>query len=610
MMHSRLISLLVLLFLAVLLLTGFGLEKSTWSQWGRDAQHTGMVNVPAQPLNHKIADIVFDPFAQDEKAEQKAFIGGYALPGHYESTLVNGDSFYMLLKSGTYPLCHPLNKWVSGGNCGPNAWNQLQWNVVRYNWKDDSAVAAWTFPTDWKPEPNATNFNKGYSGLVGTEPVFHPALANNRVYVPGAAGTIWKVNCQSGKSEKHINPFSGTRINPEATFVSSPLTADNDGNVYYTVIELNLKGNPWDQNDVVNGWLVKVTPDDVASTVTFATLVPDAPPGNSTKCPGTFYINKGEKSLPWPPNPKAVPPTVLCGSQRPGLNVAPTVAPDGTVYVASVAHFADSSIAGGHMVAYLVAVNPDLTAKWVAPLQNILNDGCGVSLPIAPKGDFKKPNSCRYGTTVGVDPTTNANGAGIVYDGASSSPTVLPDGSILLGVYDNYNFGRGHLLHFDAQGNYLNTFRFGWDTTPAVYTHDGTYSIVEKDNHYPLPAYCYFYNNPVCSTAEHTVYYLTQMDADLKPEWSFQNTTVDKNHPFGYEWCVNAPAIDGKGIVYASSEDGHLYSIPQGHKGVFKTPLGKIFLQEVLAAAYTPLSIGGDGKIYSENDGRLFVVGK
>jgi outer membrane protein assembly factor BamB len=73
---------------------------------------------------------------------------------------------------------------------------------------------------------------------------------------------------------------------------------------------------------------------------------------------------------------------------------------------------------------------------------------------------------------------------------------------------------------------------------------------------------------------------------------------------------VNAPAIDGKGIVYASSEDGHLYSIPQGHKGVFKTPLGKIFLQEVLAAAYTPLSIGGDGKIYSENDGRLFVVGK
>lgn len=606
----RLISQLTLLLVAGLMLTAFGNnEEAFWSQWGRDAQHTGMVNVPGQRLNRKITDIVYDPFAQDEKAEQKALIGGYALPGHYESTLVDGDGFYMLLKSGTYPLCHPLNRWVTGGHCGPNAWSQLQWNVVRYDWKHDEAVAAWTFPTDWKPEPNATNANKVYYGLLGTEPVFHPALANDSVYVPGAAGTIWRVNKRSGKAEKHINPFSGMHINPQATFVSSPISADNKGDIYYTVTELNTKGNPWNQNDVVNGWLVKVASDDQTSTVTFAMLVPNAPPGNSTTCPGTFFINHGEKSLPWPPSPKAKPPRVLCGSQRPGLNVAPAVAPDGTVYVASVAHFADSSISGGHMVAYLVAVNPNLTARWAAPLQNVLNDGCGVILPIAPKGDTKEPNSCRHGTTKGVDPTTNAKGAGIVYDGASSSPTVLPDGSVLFGVFDNYNYSRGHLLHFDAHGNYLNAYTFGWDTTPAVYTHDGTYSIVEKDNHYPVPAYCYFYNNPVCGTAAPAVYYLTQLDADLKMEWSFKNTTVDKNHPDGYEWCVNAPVIDGKGIVYASSEDGHLYSIPQGH-GVFKKPLQRIFLQEVLAAAYTPLSIGNDGKVYSENDGHLFVVGK
>ena len=83
-------------------------------------------------------------------------------------------------------------------------------------------------------------------------------------------------------------------INPEATFVSSPLSADNDGNIYYTVIELNLKGNPWDQNDVVNGWLVKVTPDDVASTVTFATLVPNAPPGKRIDLPfGNIPMKNG-----------------------------------------------------------------------------------------------------------------------------------------------------------------------------------------------------------------------------------------------------------------------------------------------------------------------------
>jgi hypothetical protein len=39
-------------------------------------------------------------------------------------------------------------------------------------------------------------------------------------------------------------------------------------------------------------------------------------------------------------------------------------------------------------------------------------------------------------------------------------------------------------------------------------------------------------------------------------------------------------------------------------------PHQKIFLKEALGAAYTPLSIGGDGKVYSQNDGHLFVVGR
>lgn len=35
-----------------------------------------------------------------------------------------------------------------------------------------------------------------------------------------------------------------------------------------------------------------------------------------------------------------------------------------------------------------------------------------------------------------------------------------------------------------------------------------------------------------------------------------------------------------------------------------------IFLQLVLGAAYTPLAIGADGKIYTENAGHLIVVGQ
>jgi hypothetical protein len=261
------------------------------------------------------------------------------------------------------------------------------------------------------------------------------------------------------------------------------------------------------------------------------------------------------------------------------------------------------------MVAYLVAVNPDLTLKWTASLQNRLTDGCGVLLPIAAQGVNNTPNSCRYGTTVGVDPTTNSFGSGVVVDSASSSPTVLPDGSVLFGAIDNYNYSRGHLLHFDSAGNYLNAYTFGWDTTPAVYEHGDTYSIVLKDNHYPLPAYCFF-ASPVCTALLAGPYFVSQLDAGLNVEWSFENTTVGRGHPNGYEWCVNAASIDGTGLVYAASEDGHVYSIPQGHKGVFTTARQKIFLKESLAAAYTPLSIGQDGKVYSQNDGHLFVIGK
>jgi outer membrane protein assembly factor BamB len=195
-----------------------------------------------------------------------------------------------------------------------------------------------------------------------------------------------------------------------------------------------------------------------------------------------------------------------------------------------------------------------------------------------------------------------------VYDEASSTPTVLPDGSVLFATADNYNFSRGHLFHFDAKGNYLNAYSFGWDSTAAVYQHDGTYSVLIKDNHYPGPAYCY-YDNPVCANLPPGPYYVSQLNPNMQVEWSFQNTTFDQNHPDGYEWCVNAPVIDVNGLVYVTSEDGNIYSVPQGHHGVFTQWQQRMFLKEALGAAYTPLSIGGDGKVYSQNDGHLFIVG-
>jgi hypothetical protein len=61
--------------------------------------------------------------------------------------------------------------------------------------------------------------------------------------------------------------------------------------------------------------------------------------------------------------------------------------------------------------------------------------------------------------------------------------------------------------------------------------------------------------------------------------------------------------------VYVTSEDGNLYVLPQGNTGVFTTPSANLFLNLAVGSAYTPLSIGPDGKLYTQNDGHMFVVG-
>jgi hypothetical protein len=105
-------------------------------------------------------------------------------------------------------------------------------------------------------------------------------------------------------------------------------------------------------------------------------------------------------------------------------------------------------------------------------------------------------------------------------------------------------------------------------------------------------------------------------------EWSFQGTNTESctanpngpptcvsDHPHGFEWCINMPAVDMNGTVYVTSEDGNIYALPQGHSGVFNVAKANLFLNEALGAAYTPLSIGPDGRLYTQNNGHLFVVG-
>ena len=579
-----------------------------WPEWGQNPLHQGNVTTVGQDPVSVLADVVYDPFTAAEEASNDG-----ELLVHYQVPLVDGNDVFMEFKTGSFTA--------------NNTWNTQIWNQRRLHWEGGSLVEKWNFQSDWKPVPRRTN-------EILWEPVYHAVLANDFIYDPGLGGTIFKLDRGSGTVVSRINPFD--TIDPNV-FVAGPLSTDGLGNIYYNVWKMDRAVAPAPSRAVLlDSWLVKVASDDSVSKVRYVDLMaPANPPSATDQCfisfepqfvPAQGTVVAGA-SPPWPPTPNAVPPTAACGQQRPGLNIAPAIAADGTIYTGSRAN-------NNSRYAYLVAVNPDLTLKWAASLRDRgINDGCGVLIPKATQAQPVQKGKCSFDAPTGVDPATNQMPAGRIIDSGTASPTILPDGSVVFGAYTRYNIARGHLFKFSSSGQFQASFDFGWDDTLAVVPRgDSNFSIVMKDNHYDEEAG--FYCNPssfpnsqiVCDSTGIPAgpFYITQVNKDLQPEWKFQSTEVrschrnadgsvtcvnDGTHPNGFEWCINAPAVDGNGNVYVESEDGFVYVIDQGHSGVFTTPKARIFTNLAVGAAYTPFSIDMFGRLYAQNNGHLFVLG-
>ena len=78
---------------------------------------------------------------------------------------------------------------------------------------------------------------------------------------------------------------------------------------------------------------------------------------------GRCNVSFSATQLPWPPQPNANPQTTPCGSERAALNIAPAIAPDGTIYTVAKAHLVSR-------YNYLVAVNSNMTGKWAASFRD------------------------------------------------------------------------------------------------------------------------------------------------------------------------------------------------------------------------------------------------
>jgi hypothetical protein len=365
-LFSRSVTCLFAILIAGLLSSparGASSSDVTWRQWAKDSSHSSNINVNGQPMNHVLASIVMDPHAQAELADEGDILV------HYQTPLIEGKDVYLEVKGGTYTPSDP--------NTGIVDWNTETWSEAKYTWQNGSLQHQWTYNSDWKPVPGPWFSGNTYYTSIGPfwEPVFHAAVTDDALYIPAAGGTILKVNKSDGTLIARINPF-GSSID-QNIFLVSPISADAAGNIYYTTLKFN--GDPTDPDpnartfvwtqDVAGAWLVKITGTGSVSKVDFNTIAAGAISAGS-QCEISFAYPGSGVSLPVNPATD-VARTITCGSQRPALNSAPAIAPNGVIYVISRTQFADR-------YGYLVAVNPDLTQKWIASFRNRFQDGCNV----------------------------------------------------------------------------------------------------------------------------------------------------------------------------------------------------------------------------------------
>jgi hypothetical protein len=218
-----------------------------------------------------------------------------------------------------------------------------------------------------------------------------------------------------------------------------------------------------------------------------------------------------------------------------------------------------------------------------------------------------------------IDPLSQASAW--VNDNGTASPTVGPDGDVYFGVLESsgvtHNF-RGWLLHFDATLSRSKTpGSFGWDHTASVvprsmlpsYRGDSAYLLVMKDNSYDGVGtgdgrHLVSIVDPNATQADRFAPAVTVM----KELISVLGPTPDPNTPGGVrEWCFNSAVVDvANQSVLMNNEDGHAYRwhLPSN------TLSERISLNNGYLQAYTPTTVGPDGKIYTINNAVLFALGR
>src|SRR5690349_7064821 len=134
-----------------------------WPQWGFHPQHGSNVPYVGQSLNQNLTNVLYDPLIEEEMEQTLALGDEPLLLAHFQTPLIDGDDVYMLYKAGHFDI---------------EKYKTQRWGETKYTWNATHTAlnVAWQFESDW----NAVG------GIFWNwEGVFHPALANGSLYVPG-----------------------------------------------------------------------------------------------------------------------------------------------------------------------------------------------------------------------------------------------------------------------------------------------------------------------------------------------------------------------------------------------------------------------------------------
>jgi hypothetical protein len=491
---------------AGLLPTAFG--QTPWTTFAKNAHHNAASTTAAQALNtiHWQTPVDLDP--QGSRRHPAAHPDGAdELLIHYGTPLITAANTVIV----------PVKTKADGGFT-VNAHTASNGNLV------------WSAPTDYILPPSH-----------GWTPVFGPALSKQRLYFPGAGGTVlYRDTPDSATGTEGRLVFYGNTnygANPSgfssSVYINTPLTTDESGDIYFGFLVTG--ASPL--SGLTSG-IARIGSNGQGAWVSVATAASDS---TMTEVP---------------------------------YNCAPALSPDGSVLYVAV-----SNTSTGYLVS--------LDSTTLAPVAHVQL----------------------------IDPKSGDQSW--IFDDASASPTVGPDGDVYYGVLENpfpENNDRGWLLHFNAGLSKTKTpGAFGWDETAAVvpvsavpsYTGTSKYLLMTK------------YNNYIDIGTGNGENKIAILDPDATEKDPITGVTVMNEvltilgptpNPSGgvYEWCINSAAVDIPGkAVMANSEDGNLYWWDL----TTNTLSQKVNLTAGIGEAYTPTVIGVDGTVYAINDAILFALG-